>query len=510
MLKKVGEKERRRTAKKVALSGEALEKKQKARSEANEKLVKQALETGWSVGKLVSQLEPRVQQKNSRLKHNQKQLESLKMKKAGAKSKGKAGAKAVAKSEEAEPPAAKPKAKGKAKAGAKSLEAPPPLPPPEEVPEDRFVLPSEAVRRAWLCSEFLQWNTLPRSGDDGPEAWAAELAEDAPMCLPGEIMDLWLRFHIWNGGKPLQIGYMEFYTLCKLKDADAAELVVLLERLEDKFQHCSQLVMPIWTAEHWVLLQANKSGGTVQFADSMNGPSSDNILEVAKMALEVWARLPSWNWVPTEVPPRWNTVRQGCSECGFFVAAWLERVALKAAGKPTLELSAGVDVKELKSRLVKFLEAWRPTMDRLQREVPGKAAVLEGDKPTPAAATQAALEQDLSKAAGGFRTGLEPSGSAAKIQTLQEYHCEDDWANGVLEHLSKEHQALCTQVLLKSFDGEPCSRCTGGCRHCVFWRAVRYWRNIETGGKRAECYDKRSSSLARLKANVGSQVHLET
>jgi hypothetical protein len=203
-----------------------------------------------------------------------------------------------------------------------------------------------------------------------------------------------------------------------------------------------------------------------------------------------------------------DTVELKETNTGFFVATWLERVALKAAGKPTLELSAHVDVKELKSRLVKFLDAWRPTMDRLQGEVPGKAAVLEGDKPTPAAATQAALEQDLSKAAGGFRTGLEPSGSAAKIQPLEAYDSEDEWANAVLEHLTKEHQSLCTEALLKTFDEEPCSKCTGGCRHCVFWRAVRYWRNVETGGKVAECYDKRSCSLARLKGNIGSQVHL--
>ena len=147
-------------------------------------------------------------------------------------------------------------------------------------------------------------------------------------------------------------------------------------------------------------------------------------------------------------------------------------------------------------------------MERLQCDVPGEAAVLEGGKPTPAAATQAALEQDLSKAAGGFRTGLEPTGAAAKIQPLEEYDNEEDWANAVLEHLSAEHQTLCTEVLLKSIDGKPCSRCTGGCRHCVFWRAVRYWRNVETGGKVAEGYDKRSCSLARLKANIGSQVNL--
>jgi hypothetical protein len=497
LLKKAGEAERRRATKQAATSGEALKKKRKARDDVNEKLVKQAQETGWSVGKLVGQLEPRVLQKKATVSKNKKRLEALK-----AKSKAKAGA----------------KAKGKAKAGAKSLEAPPPLPPPleppppleapEEVPEEKFVLPSEAVKRAWLCSEFLRWNTLARSGDDDPGTWAKELTARFPMCLPGEIMDLWVRFHIWNGGKPLQIGYMEFYTLYKLKDVDAAEFMVLLEQLEEKFQHCSQLVLPIWTSDHWVLLQANKSGGTVQFADSLNGPASDKILQVAKTALGIWSRLPSWSWVPTEVPPRWNTVRQGCSECGFFVATWLERVALKAAGKPTLELSADVNVKELKRRLVKFLEAWRPTMGRLQGEVPGKAAIALGDKPSSAAATQAALEQDLSKAAGGFRTGLEPSGSAANTQPLEEYEDEDEWANAVLEFLSPEHQSAATEVLLKTFDGVPCSKCTGGCRHCVFWRAVRYWRNIETGGKVAECYNKRSCSLARLKGNVGSQVHL--
>ena len=191
------------------------------------------------------------------------------------------------------------------------------------------------------------------------------------------------------------------------------------------------------------------------------------------------------------------------------MAAWLERVILKAAGKQSLAMSADVDVKGLKSRLLKFLEIWRPTMKRLQCEAPEKAAVLEGGEPTPAAATQAALEQDLSKAAGGFRTGLEPSGEAAKIHPLENYDSEDDWANAVLEHLSEEHQTLCTEVVMKSIDGVPCSRCTGGCRHCVFWRAVRYWRNVETGGKVVEAYDKRSCSLARLKGDVGSQVDLQ-
>ena len=331
------------------------------------------------------------------------------------------------------------------------------------------------------------------------------------MCVPGEIIDLWTRFHIWNGGKPLQmIGYMEAYMLVKLQDeAGTAVQHHTLEQLEIKFQHCSHLILPLFAGDHWTLLQANQTAGTVAFADSLNGFSSEATLLKARAALEFWKLLPSWSWVSTVVPPRWNTVRQGKLECGFFVATWLERVILKAAGKQSLAITAAVDVKKVRSRLLRFLEIWRPTMEKLQCEVPGKAAVLEVGEPTPAAATQAALEQDLSKAAGGFKVGLEPTGDAAKVYLLEDYECKEDWASAVLDHLSEAHQKLCTEVLLQSMDGVECKKCTGGCRLCEFWRAVRYWRNIEIGGKMLEGYDKRSWSCARLKGAVGSQVDLQ-
>ena len=43
---------------------------------------------------------------------------------------------------------------------------------------------------------------------------------------------------------------------------------------------------------------------------------------------------------------------------------------LKAAGKRCLPMSADVDVKQLKGRLLKMLEVWAPTMKSLQGEVP--------------------------------------------------------------------------------------------------------------------------------------------
>ena len=90
---------------------------------------------------------------------------------------------------------------------------------------------------------------------------------------------------------------------------------------------------------------------------------------------------------------------------------------------------------------------------------------------------------------------------------MENYDNEDEWAAVVMELISEEHQVLCTEVHLKTVGGVPCATgCSGGCRHCVFWRAVRYWRNVETGGKATEGYDERSCSLARLKGNVGSQV----
>ena len=129
--------------------------------------------------------------------------------------------------------------------------------------------------------------------------------------------------------------------------------------------------------------------------------------------------------------------------------------------------------------------------------------------PEPAEENDEDLMEELRKAAEGFRAGDEPTGDAAKPHQLQDYKSVDDWAEAVLLLLSMEHQQKCTEVLLKALEDLPCPQgCSAGCRHCVFWRAVRYWRNVETGGKATEGYDKRSCSLARLKGNVGSQVQL--
>ena len=305
---------------KAALSGEALEAKLKAHKETNEKLRKQLLETGWSVPKLVGSLEPRVgAKKQSAAAHSAKCLLKIKSKLAAAKAKAKA--KSAATSGGAPAPAAKSGAKSAktpapaAKAGEASSAAgpgPPPAAPPYRRSADRFDQVPEAYRRAWLCSEFLQFNTMPRAGADGPEGWAAELSSEEPMLLPGEILDLWIRFLIWNGGTPLQVGYMETYTLEKLKDAaDLASRDRILEQLKEKFKHCSHFFLPICAGGHWVLLQASQEKRTVEFADSLHGPVSEVTLEAAGEALMYWKLMPSWSWVPTVPPERWNSCRQG-------------------------------------------------------------------------------------------------------------------------------------------------------------------------------------------------------
>ena len=111
----------------------------------------------------------------------------------------------------------------------------------------------------------------------------------------------------------------------------------------------------------------------------------------------------------------------------------------------------------------------------------------------------------MRRAAEGFRIGLEPTGDAAENYPLEAYADVDEWATAVMEHLSEEHQAQCTAVHLNAVDALPCSRCTGGCRNCVFWRAVRYWRNIETGGKAAEGYNKKEAF--GLKGSVWSPFY---
>ena len=76
-------------------------------------------------------------------------------------------------------------------------------------------------------------------------------------------MDLWIRFHIWSGGSPLKVGYMETYTLEKLKDiADIATRDRLLDRLEEKFKDCSQVFLPICGAGHLKIHQNHGSTAT--------------------------------------------------------------------------------------------------------------------------------------------------------------------------------------------------------------------------------------------------------
>ena len=127
--------------------------------------------------------------------------------------------------------------------------------------------------------------------------------------------------------------------------------------------------------------------------------------------------------------------------------------------------------------------------------------------PEPAEESAEDLLEELRKAAEGFRAGEEPTGDAAKPHLLKNYKSVDEWAEAVMLLLSLEHQQQCTEVLLKSLEGQPCTQgCSAGCRRCVFWRAMRYWRDVETGGRATEGYDRRSCSLARLKGSVGSQV----
>ena len=189
-----------------------------------------------------------------------------------------------------------------------------------------------------------------------------------------------------------------------------------MEQLEDKVKHCSHLFLPICAGGHWVLLQASQEKRTVEFADSLNGPVSEVILQSTRDALKFLKLLPSWSWVPTAVPLRWGRVRQGPLECGLSVATWLERAILKAAGMKCLEMSSKVDAKQLKERLLKMLCSWGPTMKRLQAEVP--PAVVD-TPPPPAGDGYDELMEELRRAAEGFRAGEEPTGDAERPHLLE-------------------------------------------------------------------------------------------
>ena len=67
------------------------------------------------------------------------------------------------------------------------------------------------------------------------------------MNLPGEILDLWIRWNIWSWKSA--VGYMESYMLQKLLDAeDETTRDHLLKKLEEKFKGCSLLLLPVCTA----------------------------------------------------------------------------------------------------------------------------------------------------------------------------------------------------------------------------------------------------------------------
>ena len=172
---------------------------------------------------------------------------------------------------------------------------------------------------------------------------------------------------------------------------------------------------------------------------------------------------------------------------------------------------AEIDVKQMRKRLEKMLQALMPTMDKLMKEVPGAGDEdLDGDLEDMERPPVVDLTlKDMHTAAAEFRTGEEPTGDATRLIPMANYASPVEWAEAVLPLLSLEHQADCTAVAMKEEDKQPCGDCkSGGCRQCVLWRCVRYCRNIETGGKNLEGYSNAAASLATLKRRIGSQLGL--
>ena len=140
--------------------------------------------------------------------------------------------------------------------------------------------------------------------------------------------------------------------------------------------------------------------------------------------------------------------------------------------------------------MVRLLDTLLPVEKKLQSRMAAAAAIPEPPAPPPPPPP-----------AGGPLLGGDMVGVGMEFP-ISAFDSVEDWADGVVHCLTDEHQDVCRKVAAKEKAGvHGCSRChKQGCSDCSFWRAVRYWRNIECAGKFCEAYEPHQIPAAKLQA----------
>ena len=266
-------------------------------------------------------------------------------------------------------------------------------------------------------------------------------------------------------------------------------------------------VMPLWCPDHWTLLVIDVEVQTCRYYDSLFPRKEENHCFADQLVSMLQTRL---SWLPLQAPAQRNFCRQEETECGFYVAWWMEEELRRACGEgwcargyPTILGNAGV--RTAMCSLFKSLEPVHQKIladmtalqkkekagEDLYNEAAAKKAKETGEElqTLEAAATAAVLKADFPV---GFVFDIEAEGGL------------EHWAEQMLEHklLFEEHMKDCLRV--KARGAGICSSChySSGCYRCYWPKTVRYWRNKECRNELMEGYTAKAKAAAKGKAKA--------
>ena len=366
-----------------------------------------------------------------------------------------------------------------------------------KIPWSKF---QEAVKRQFLSSPELQFHKTVRPAADRLDA-IADLVKTGAALMAVEAVHLWAMFLEWallTGGAAE--GKMVFLHPEEVR----MEHEPFLERMTGKLKNVQVIAAPICAAGHWCLLILEGPTGSVQVMDSLSGDEmSPACVNTMRNVMFNCAGVESWSWIiphlETELH-RDNRQRQDPMQCGYFVCHWLENVARQVRWEGPWSLGR-CHVGTVRQKMMKLMEHLLPVEKKLQKSLEdiknkpkpksssgGAASSSGGSTPAPACVAAAMVGVDMPVPLSDFGGDVEA------------------WAQSVVGLLTEEHRALCDKVGEKELkESKSCARCEyseEGCSSCCFWKAVRYWRNIEVQGKLCEAYAPGQVKAAKMQAKT--------
>jgi hypothetical protein len=364
-----------------------------------------------------------------------------------------------------------------------------------------------ALRQEWLVK--CGWSDEERIGEDSFTALKAELAGSVPVLVRAEHLQFYWLWLQWSLSLPSTCRFVDPLLLHYWMDFGLEESAVndnRLKALKTEFIADAVVCLPVNASDHWTLAVVNMQQKEVRYYDSLAVESEACFLRADAVLTKLKHHLESLAWIPAVMPHRVNSVKQGPLECGFFVMWWVEAECRSRLGEGR-NRRGWPTAAAVRNDMLKFFVNLEPAAKRMQALLAdaAKAEEAKAKSSSSAAATAAAssgaAEEELKKLAGIAAEGMT-AGEKGEFHLV----CVDvettpeAWAADIMEFLLPAHRAEVEKV--RSFGAGVCSSCrwTSGCHRCLWWKAVRYWRNKETGGKFMEAYSDTAKAKVKAKA----------